>query len=773
LGEIITGTQICASPDGEPGGYHEPPSTQTSQRTIPQAREIPSTTEFKPINSLWPVKNPQIHAQPTRKFGLGYSQRVRDAFSDSDDSDSNNVDRKVHPNSLRGESPVGREVETPEPFRQWLRDYETNFIAHIGFCSVADGPFKGLIRIGPNKGKYLSGYNSPTRDRIAEMRNITTPKERLDIWDSSENDALDSDADDSDVEVLELPNLIHQTPSSAESNATSVLLMRQFSQEAPPSNQELGILMSSSPSRKTSESKEIQAGWCAFRPGSLMGTPIAISNVDHEPKVPVHLPQNMQSIQNLTPKRGGKPHHRDNDLDVTPGFERALSQVETPSSRSKAVQQTPEKPNYLKEDRGETDHQSRIVVKIHELPVQKLAEYKKIPESFEQVVLATPLKSFKDINRDHEDPSTESQDSGAVAIEHVLQASRSWLAEIPEIEPRAPQTLKKAPYTSKVQARGGKTRSAAGSSSEPQAKDANNSNLTCKPLDTKGQPEGSGRPYTRGSRDMTKKDDCATPDETRKVTMHPSAAHITSPHHKELSRHARKRSIPTDELSFASCTPVPAPTIPELMKKIQAAGNIAHSQEGVPSKAMTKFSPKHKSNPRRHDQADNNPSLTTAQSTTSLPDSIYDSGRKNNPELNMRKHERELNGVANAATSQHEYRTPKRQKTANIPETNVKWEATEQRSEATRQKERVFNEAYIAPNSIGSRRDSMNHVSCIENLVDGGPLTCHSHRASIHKFGRALIPRDIQTSSPTHCRASRASRLKSGLMSLAQLLKCR
>lgn len=519
---------------------------------VPQSKAVVRTTSFKPINRLWPDQKAQ--SQPTKKFGPGYSQRVRDAFSDSDESDADNGQPVTVPSRLASDDESTDSTPgTPEPFRHWFSEYETNFVPHVGFCSVADGPFKGLIRSGPKKGKYLRGHSSPSAATIDEMRKTAVPKEQLGNFWSSDSEATDV-SDDERLPVR--APLSSKSTASSESDSTSILIMKQLSQEAPPSNQELGILMSSSPSRSMDHA--LQSPVCL--PARQNPRACKSGKSDHD-----------QTNRTNTPKRAIEHDCCDVDLEVTPNFERALSQVETPSTRSRSSQ-TQKTPIDISVSVPGTPPGmfGRLVVKVPQLSAQQQAEYKIVPEMNQELSVSASLKSFKEINRVHGDAAHASQDSGSAAIEQVLNASPSWLTSITEIRPQSPDTPKKSPYRLRSSTAITPCKKMPTTQPKLELDLTKDQDPTYQPSEPSSASESSADTESKSPRKVVNRP--ATPTFRKPIKTLDSDCD-TSPVPEQDAKLApiNSREIFDNEQVMIQSTPVPAPSIPELLQRVKTA----------------------------------------------------------------------------------------------------------------------------------------------------------------------------------------------------------
>ncbi|KAI1859362.1 hypothetical protein JX265_010365 [Neoarthrinium moseri] len=580
FGEAISSSHPSATDDVHSG------ACQASARLPPQphtssASSIKPTTSFRPINTLSTTRNSEPPPVQLKKFGPGYPLHVRERFNDEDDEDVGDTDQFTH----------------------WVHDYVTNFVAHPGFCSVADGPFKGLIRGGPDDGKYLPGFSAPSQRHIAEMRRTAVRKERWIDTDSSVSDATPSDAE-SDVIQERHPA---KTPASTQSDSTSVLITKQLSQEEPPSNQELAILMSSSPSRAVAE------------PRLMPVTDLCTSDIetDHDNReaslelptcLPLFLPPNAPEHDRSTPSRYQRPSFNDADLDVTPTFERALSQIETPSTRSRSAlisSATSEK-----DDDVHPSSTGHLVVKIHELSAEKQAEYRKMPDDYRQPEVGRTLRSFKEINGGYRDSGNVSQDSSTSAVEHVLKESPMWLASITELEPRTPTRAPTSAYPlrslrvgtasgTESTTRGKKRKEMDSEHDDPSYRVAHQ----VRGLDPLGCPVSTSRAVAEKAAKATprsKSKQSANAPRVPTTILQPESDFVPDTPQNKVG-------LSFSKPEFISTTPIPAPSISDLMQKIKGNRNIytvsgtAISPVGITSKGKRAHG--HREGHKRHNSA--------------------------------------------------------------------------------------------------------------------------------------------------------------------------
>ncbi|KAK8123338.1 hypothetical protein PG999_003256 [Apiospora kogelbergensis] len=269
-----------------PSQLHATNTTASPKNPTPRSkgtrkRPRPSTS-FTPINTLYPEYEAQSQVQPSHTasntFGLQYPKHFRDRFSDAEQSDEDDIWSVGSEGEKfwRGEV-LDEGGRLPKAFNEYSWKYITQFVSlgHRGYTHVGDGPWEGLIISGRHRGKYIFGCEPPSSRQIAEEEETAELRLQTQDWEESESDNDGDDAED--AEEVELPpcslKLAHAAPDdttptpqgpsghevakisdesdlrSTNSEASSVLIRKQLEAECPPSNQQLGILISSSPSK--------------------------------------------------------------------------------------------------------------------------------------------------------------------------------------------------------------------------------------------------------------------------------------------------------------------------------------------------------------------------------------------------------------------------------------------------------------------------------------------------------------------------------------------
>ncbi|KAK8075953.1 hypothetical protein PG994_003225 [Apiospora phragmitis] len=263
------------------------PKDETPRIEVRRRQPTP-TTAFTPINTLYPKQQEQQNSGNTtgKTFGLNYPKHFRDRFSDAEQSDEDDDNASVGSEDerfWRGEV-LDDADGLPKAFKEYSWKYNTLFVSlgDRGYTYVGNGPWEGLILNGRHRGKYVFGCEPPNNAQIAEEEKNAEPRSQSNDCEESEVD----DDDEDDTEEVQLPpcSLDRATPSnsttptarrqtaqdakvsdesdlrSADSEASSVLIRKQLEAECPPSNQQLGILMSSSPSSKAPTARSKPAG---------------------------------------------------------------------------------------------------------------------------------------------------------------------------------------------------------------------------------------------------------------------------------------------------------------------------------------------------------------------------------------------------------------------------------------------------------------------------------------------------------------------------------
>ncbi|KAK7937225.1 uncharacterized protein PG986_014093 [Apiospora aurea] len=416
-------------------------TAEETPRPEVKRRQATPTTAFTPINTLYPKQREQANSNPTGKtFGLNYPKHFRDRFSDAEQSDEDD------------EASVGSEEEKfwrgevldeadglPKAYKEYSWKYKTSFVSlgDRGYTYVGDGPWEGLILNGRHRGKYVFGCEPPSNAQIAEEEKNAEPRSQLSNLEESEADddeeeknaepqvnpndleeSEDGDEED-DAEQVQLPpcSLKLATPNSAtptsrrqtaqdakvsdesdlrsaDSEASSVMIRRQLEAECPPSNQQLGMLMSSSPSSKTPTARYKVA------------------------------PNRSASAS----RYDDSPAQSDDDDEDTP---KPISKlVLNNSGLSEGRKATIKKVTFSDEVRGEDDDETTPKPKpLAEVNVETAEKSEgDVEERDETILLPKPLAEIAgEEASDNEDGKEQSQASRVSALDYVLKESPRWL----------------------------------------------------------------------------------------------------------------------------------------------------------------------------------------------------------------------------------------------------------------------------------------------------------------------------------------------------------
>ncbi|KAK7752568.1 hypothetical protein SLS62_005536 [Diatrype stigma] len=351
---------------------------------------------------------------------------------------------------------------------------------------------------------------SPLRDRIAERAErldrttqyvlTGTPNPRHPPSNThAPSNATDSPSQrlPSNLAPATTPAIIESPPTGV-SETTSVQIAQQLTQDsqfdqdnAPPSNQELGILLSSSPVRashqRTATPMKAKAKASRFSVGPDHDDALTVSSTEPSAGIPAHLPPKTPpkgqrsvprtppavvaspSLENPSPSANfilnGIAHRRSIRLMagssatrpsyLTTGPQGIVTAPEkvaggTPSKPARKGSAIPKDEKALSpEDNraGASSHRATsISVELPSIPADKQAEYAAVTPGAVTPAAMTPerkptktlhpLKSFKEINENSSGVSTpQPHDVADEALEYVLRESPKWLNNITQVDP--------------------------------------------------------------------------------------------------------------------------------------------------------------------------------------------------------------------------------------------------------------------------------------------------------------------------------------------------
>ncbi|KAL7628493.1 hypothetical protein AAE478_000008 [Parahypoxylon ruwenzoriense] len=215
-----------------PMGSTRSSSQPGSSRKLRSGSYTKPAISFTPIDNLSPkIQGHESVAKRDKKFGQGYSKRVRDAFSDGSVSCSDPDLEKTEPtmqtsmlqlglglvlkDQRNDEDVFATRLSTHqrkpwwEPLK-WIQKYETTFLGdRTGRLWFADGPFKGYIWSGPGEGGYMPSCKAPDDKMLARAEGTAVFREKFggqySSTESSDADYQDGDfpeQDDSEHDAL-------------------------------------------------------------------------------------------------------------------------------------------------------------------------------------------------------------------------------------------------------------------------------------------------------------------------------------------------------------------------------------------------------------------------------------------------------------------------------------------------------------------------------------------------------------------------------------------
>ncbi|KAI0104043.1 hypothetical protein F4776DRAFT_483973 [Hypoxylon sp. NC0597] len=395
------------------------------------------------------------------------------------------------PNGLHDrEEPVASQQTKPERIpkwnpRSWMQTYQTTFMPtnRDGVGWVADGPFKGWIVDGPGAGGYIAGCHAPDYDTLIEAEKTAIPKPPPNYISSDDDLSSNAEAscedevstEPSTADIHRTPMMIEssrktrspieakdrvmeraermkrtkhskvsgsfpanfaspatprhtQSPPSAVSETTSTLITQQLIDDcAPPSNQELAELMSSSPAiRRVLGSSPAQK---VDDRAESVDDHMSSSSSESSSGIPAHIPTKTQSPPLTLPQTRSAPFRPLNDY--SPSTAKPSKRDHSAKRVGADVKSKPPISSMA------APIKTNIVVELPFLTPEKRAEYKVVSpvEETDSVFAATP-RSFKEINKATEGMDMGFNDSDA---EETLQspATPSLSKSLGKLEPSA------------------------------------------------------------------------------------------------------------------------------------------------------------------------------------------------------------------------------------------------------------------------------------------------------------------------------------------------
>ncbi|KAI1073607.1 hypothetical protein F5B20DRAFT_566409 [Whalleya microplaca] len=258
------------------------------------------------------------------------------------------------------------------------------------------------------------------------------------------------------------------SPPSGVSETTSTLITRQLTESCPPpSNQELAVLLSSSPTNQDTKtlssverandqngSENYSADASSTEPSS--GIPACLPRApppppvspDRESPIMLEHPSARLVMNGIAHQRSTRPlvdpwsisSAKRRQRMLTTNRETPLAQKETPTKPERSRLATKETNSQPKENTIEPLAKTKIIVELPTLPSEKQAEYSTISPLQEAHNSPLSPKTFKEIEGATSKVSTQSNDSSEEALGYVLRESPHWLGSITQIEEPRPSS---------------------------------------------------------------------------------------------------------------------------------------------------------------------------------------------------------------------------------------------------------------------------------------------------------------------------------------------
>ncbi|KAH6645757.1 hypothetical protein BKA67DRAFT_582294 [Truncatella angustata] len=292
------------------------------------------------------------------------------------------------------------------------------------------------------------------------------------------------------------------------------------------------------------------------------------------------------------------------------------------------------------------------------------AEYEKVPGLTENGMPVAHLRSFKDINNDYADDSRVSQDSGVAAIELVLNASPSWLTSPTKVGSQSCHTPGRLPYALRGQTGSSPAKRETTNFRTLKVDETKHQDPTYQPSEAENPSESSDSTECNVSKLIKKTRVDATARQALQHHNHVTQGHnIYSPRTATMSTGGRRaRNLSTVMPALISSTPIPAPSINDLLQKIRHTVSPSHSQAALNAREVAKSplepkTPNHYQNvvgPKNFSLA---PITLTAMLATTSEKNVNDTDPR--PDSKTRKRKRRDDRDVDTKISGH---IPKKQK---------------------------------------------------------------------------------------------------------------
>ncbi|KAK8057070.1 hypothetical protein PG996_011007 [Apiospora saccharicola] len=632
LSDDHLGDDIIKGPSQSRSSFPTATPKDGTPRFAAKRRHPTPTTSFTPINTLYPKQHGQqnLGNATAKTFGLNYPKHFRDRFSDAEQSDEDDAASvgSEEERFWRGEV-LDDEDGLPKAYKEYAWKYNTQFVSlgDRGYTYVGDGPWEGLILNGRHRGKYVFGCEPPNHEQIAEEEKNAEPRSQPSNFDESEADDNEDDAAQVELPPCSLPQTTQNstTPTSrrqtaqdakasdesdlrsAASETSSVMIRKQLEAECPPSNQQLGIIMSSSPSN----------------------TPTGRSKVAPTPSA---------SAGRFD---GDSPGLLEDDSEDTP---KPISKlVVNNSGLSEGRKATIKKVTFSDQVEVGDDREPILSPKP---PAEVISESSDAPEDDEKAdETILPPKPLAEITgseaSEDEDANEDSQASRVSALKYVLQESPHWLNNLT------------------------KTNQTQGSCKGLEQDDSLTSSSSPNRQRQKSEPPSSSAPprfrsYTPIPPPVIPTFTAATP--SRPAIQDRKISNDISSQRKRLASEPPKYATQVPTTAFKSFTPVPPPSIPAYPRSTLARPKP--SVDSSPSQTSSSAAQKQPSAPETPQKCRENlwDSVLTSSSALAVTPSSKSSSQKHRRRDSESKHSKEPSEEPSPSRKKHKTKHHKKDK---------------------------------------------------------------------------------------------------------------
>ncbi|KAK8109264.1 hypothetical protein PG984_015065 [Apiospora sp. TS-2023a] len=635
LSDDHLGDDIIKGPSQPRSSFSTATPKDGTPRFEAKRRQPTPTTFFTPINTLYPKQHGQqnLGNATAKTFGLNYPKHFRDRFSDaeqSDEDDATSVGTEEE-RFWRGEV-LDDEDGLPKAYKEYSWKYNTQFVSlgDRGYTYVGDGPWEGLILNGRHRGKYVFGCEPPNNEQIAEEEKNADPRSQPSNFDESEADDNEDDAAQVELPPCSLPQTTQNstTPTSrrqtaqdakasdesdlrsAASETSSVMIRKQLESECPPSNQQLGIIMSSSPSK----------------------TPTGRSKVAPSPSA---------SAGRFD---GNSPGLLEDDSEDTP---KPISKlVVNNSGLSEGRKATIKKVTFSDQIEVEDDREPILSPKPLAEVISESSDAPEDDEEADETIL--PPKPLAEITgseaSDDEDAKEDSQASRVSALKYVLRESPHWLNNL----------------TTTNQTQGsckGLEQDDSLPSSSP-----NRQRQKSEPPSSSAPPRF--RSYTPIPPPVIPTFTAATPSQP--AIQDRKISNDISSQRKRLASEPPKSATQVPTTAFKSFTPVPPPSIPEYPRSTPARPKPSVDSSSSQTSSSSSAAQRQPSAPETPQKCRENlwDSVLTSSSALAATPSTKSSSKKHRRRDSESKHSKEADEEPPSSRKKHKTKHHKKDKSA-------------------------------------------------------------------------------------------------------------